>query len=183
MKFHPLNNHRILVIDDNRATHDDYRKILTRFPDVPDSGKDEAALFGDTAAKFQSPIFEISSAYQGLEGLDLIEKSLREKRPYALAFVDVRMPPGWDGIETISKIWEMFSELEVVICTAYSDYSWEEMVKKLGRSDRMIVLKKPFDAIEVLQLAVALTTKWRMNQQAKLRLDNLEKIIETWHSR
>ena len=71
----------------------------------------------------------------------------------------------------------------LVLCTAYSDYSWEEMVKKLGRSDRMIVLKKPFDAIEVQQLAVTLTTKWRMNQQAKLRLDNLEKIIEAWHSR
>ena len=89
--------------------------------------EDEAALFGDTTVKFQLPMFEIDSAYQGQEGLDLIEKSLLENRPYALAFVDVRMPPGWDGVETTCKIWEKYPDLQVVICTAYSDYSWEEM--------------------------------------------------------
>jgi CheY-like chemotaxis protein len=181
MKFNPLNNHRILVIDDNRAIHDDFRKILTRRPDPPDS--DGAPLFGVTTLKFQLPIFEISSAYQGLEGMGLIEKSLREKRPYALAFVDVRMPPGWDGIETVSKIWEKYPDLQVVICTAYSDYSWEELVRKLGYFDQMVILKKPFDNIEVLQLAVAMTAKWRFNQMTKLRVRNLEEIIEVGFSR
>jgi CheY-like chemotaxis protein len=177
MKFNPLHNHRILVIDDNRAIHDDFRKILTRRPDPPDS--DGVPLFGVTTLKFQLPIFEISSAYQGLEGMGLIEKSLREKRPYALAFVDVRMPPGWDGIETVSKIWEKYPDLQVVICTAYSDHSWGEMVKELGYFDQMVILKKPFDNIEVLQLAVAMTAKWRFNQLTKLRVRNLEAIIES----
>jgi CheY-like chemotaxis protein len=183
MQFNPLNNHRILVIDDNHAAHDDYRKILTRWPDLPDLRKDEAALFGNTAVKFHPPIFEISSAYQGQEGLELIERSLREKRPYALAFVDVRMPPGWDGIETARQIWEEYPDLQVVLCTAYSDYSWEEIVKKLGFSDRLVILKKPFDTIEVLQLAVGMTEKWRLNQMNKLRVDNLEKIMEAGLSR
>jgi two-component system, sensor histidine kinase and response regulator len=102
---------------------------------------------------------------------------LQENHPYAMAFVDVRMPPGWDGVETTAKIWQKYPDLQVVICTAYSDYSWEEMLKKLGYSDRLIILKKPFDNIEVLQLAISMTEKWRLYQQAKLRLDDLEKMV------
>ena len=69
-------------------------------------------------------------------------------------------------------------DLQVVICRAYADYSWEEVLRKLGSSERMVILKKPFDNIEVLQLAVAMTEKWRLNQQAKLRLGDLEKLIQ-----
>src|SRR2546422_11487178 len=94
-----------------------------------------------------------------------------------MAFVDVRMPPGWDGIETIARIWKEYPDLQVVVCTAYSDYSWEEMVEKLGHSDRLVILKKPFDNVEVQQLANALTQKWRLLQQAKVRLDVLEKSV------
>jgi two-component system, sensor histidine kinase and response regulator len=177
MKFNPLSNHRVLVIDDNRAIHEDFRKILTRASSF--LAYHEAALFGDTTRKFPQPIFEIDSAYQGQEGLDLIEKSLKENRPYALAFVDVRMPPGWDGVETTCKIWEKYPDLQVVICSAFSDYSWEEMVSKLGYWDRVVILKKPFDNIEVLQLAIAMTEIWRHNQQTKLRVDNLEQLIQS----
>jgi CheY-like chemotaxis protein len=179
MKFNPGKNHRILVIDDNPAIHADLRKILapSKLPNGLD--EDKAALFGDRAAKFQLPIFEIDSAYQGQAGLDLIEESLRRYRPYSLAFVDVRMPPGWDGIETTCKIWEKYPDLHVVICTAFSDYSWEEMVEPMGYLDRVVVLKKPFDNIEVMQLAVAMTEKWRLSQEAKLRVNNLEELIQS----
>ena len=85
-----------------------------------------------------------------------------------MAFVDVRMPPGWDGIETIARIWEVYPDLQIVVCTAYSDYSWEEMRAKVGQPDSLLVLKKPFDNIEVQQLAHALTKKWLLNQQAAL---------------
>jgi two-component system, sensor histidine kinase and response regulator len=179
MKIDPHKNHRILVIDDNRAIHEDFRKILLKAANAPhDLAEDEAALFGEATSSFQLPAFEIDSAYQGQEGLDLIEKSLRENRHYAMAFVDVRMPPGWDGVETTAKIWQKYSDLQVVICTAYSDYSWEEMLKRLGYSDRLVILKKPFDKIEVLQLAISMTEKWRLYQQAKLHLDDLEKLVQ-----
>jgi len=177
MKFNPLKNRRILVIDDNHAIHEDFRKILTPSKLPNDLGEQEAELFADTTVKFPFPSFEIDSAYQGEEGLDLIRRSLLEDYPYALAFVDVRMPPGWDGIETTSNIWKKYPDLQVVLCTAYSDYSWEEMLRKLGYSDRLVVLKKPFDAIEVLQLAVAMTEKRRHDQQSKLRLNDLEELI------
>jgi signal transduction histidine kinase len=178
MHFNPQKNQRILLIDDNQAIHDDFRKILKK-PDAPSSNlaAAEAALFGETAPEVELPEFQIDSAFQGQEGLDFIEKSLNENHPYAMAFVDVRMPPGWDGVETTAKIWQKYPDLQVVICTAYSDYSWEEMLKKLGYSDRLIILKKPFDNIEVLQLAISMTEKWRLYQQAQLRLTDLEKMV------
>jgi signal transduction histidine kinase/ActR/RegA family two-component response regulator len=94
-----------------------------------------------------------------------------------MAFVDVRMPPGWDGVETTAQIWKKYPDLQVVICTAYSDYSWEEMLGKLGYSDRLVILKKPFDNIEALQLAISMTEKWRLYHQAKLRLNDLEGMV------
>ena len=87
-----------------------------------------------------------------------------------MAFVDVRMPPGWDGIETIARIWEVDPELQVVVCTAYSDYSWEDMRAKVGQPDSLLVLKKPFDNIEVQQIAHALTKKWLLNSQSRLQI-------------
>ena len=145
---------RILVIDDNEAIHQDFRKILGSSGAADaDLAEARAALFGETSAPSTGPSVEIDSAFQGQEGLALVVRSLEQDRPYALAFVDVRMPPGWDGIETTSRIWERDPHVQIVICTAYSDYSWSDMLDKLGRSDRLVVLKKPFDNIEVQQLA------------------------------
>jgi signal transduction histidine kinase/AmiR/NasT family two-component response regulator len=178
MTINPDKNHRILVIDDNRAIHEDFRKVLIKTSGT-DNDFDEAtaSLFGDAPSQPKMPVFQIDSAFQGKEGLEMIEKSLQEEHPYAMAFVDVRMPPGWDGVETTAKIWQKYPDLQVVICTAYSDYSWENMLNVLGYSDRMVILKKPFDSIEVMQLAISMTEKWRLYQQAKLRLADLERMV------
>src|ERR1035438_6648588 len=96
-------NHRILVIDDNMAIHDDLRKILLGEIKTQENLRDdEELLFGEEPAAVTR--FEIDSAYQGQEGLAKLEESLAKGRPYALAFVDVRMPPGWDGVETITHL-------------------------------------------------------------------------------
>jgi CheY-like chemotaxis protein len=179
MSFNPLKNHRILVIDDNRAIHEDFRKILLTVSKTSDDlDAPEAELFGQTTVDSKPPVFEIDSAYQGQEGLELVEKSLWEDRPYAMAFVDIRMPPGSDGVGIISRIWQRYPDLQVVLCSAYSDYSWEDMLKVLGFTDRLLILKKPFENIEVLQLAIAMTEKWRLLQQVRLRLDDLERIVK-----
>jgi len=170
-------SHRILVVDDNPAIHEDIRKILCP-PAHDDLSQDEAALFGTAAPANERSDFEIDSAHQGQEGLAMVEKALAEGRPYSMAFVDVRMPPGWDGIETIRQVWNHYPELQVVICTAYSDHSWDDIIRNLGKSDSMVILKKPFDNVEVLQLAHALTKKWVVTRQAKHRLDDLEAIVE-----
>lgn len=173
----PENKH-ILVIDDNRAIHEDFRKVLA------DTGGDtgleaaEEALFGDTAASQPKRVtFQLDYASQGLEGVEKIQQARGAGTPFAMAFVDVRMPPGIDGIETAAKIWEVAPDTQVVICTAYSDYSWDEMIAKLGYSDRLVLLKKPFDNVEVLQLACAMTEKWRLVQEAKLKLEQLERMV------
>jgi two-component system, cell cycle sensor histidine kinase and response regulator CckA len=169
---------RILVIDDMRAIHDDFRKILIgRTSESAEWEKGEAALFGRPSDPDPRREYRIDSAYQGREALVMTQQAITEGRPYAMAFIDVRMPPGLDGIETTLELWKLDPDVQVVICTAYSDYSWTEMLEKLGQSDRLVILKKPFDAVEVLQLANALTEKWRLLQSARRKMDDLENLV------
>ncbi len=172
-------NPRILVVDDNVSIHEDFRKILgTGGPSQKTLEAAAAELFGLASpaqeAAGVAPTFDVHTASQGEEGLARVAAAKAAGQPYALAFVDVRMPPGWDGVETVEKMWEVQPDLQVVLCTAYSDYSWNDLVAKLGSSDRMLILKKPFNTIEVQQLATALTEKWRLTQQAQLKIDELE---------
>jgi PAS domain S-box-containing protein len=168
-------NHRILVVDDNRAIHDDLRKILASNGTDRDLESDEAALF--QAEPVAVTNFEIDSAYQGEEALEKLREACEAGRPYALAFVDVRMPPGWDGVETITQFRKVDPDLQTVICTAYSDYSWNDIQRRLGHSDNLLILKKPFDNIEVIQLAHALSRKWLVSRQAEARMLDLDMIV------
>jgi signal transduction histidine kinase len=172
-------NRRVLVVDDNRAIHGDFRKVLGE-PSHEQSAlaELEAVLFGQAPARPRVEPFLIDSAYQGQEARALVEGALQRDRPYAVAFIDMRMPPGWDGAETAQRLWEIDPELQVVICTAYSDYSWEELLGRLAdHSDRFLILKKPFDHIEVRQLATALSRKWTLARQARMRSQELEAVV------
>jgi PAS domain S-box-containing protein len=173
-----LKNRRVLVIDDNREIHGDFRKILSPGKSTKSAVElSEMALFGTSSASANLPEFEVDSAFQGQEGVQLVQKALDEGRPYAMAFVDVRMPPGLDGIETTSRIWAIDPNVQIVICTAYSDYSWSKMYEKLGNSDRLLILKKPFDSVEASQLALALTEKWSLQQQSLQKMGELESHV------
>lgn len=171
-------NRRILLIDDTPSIHLDFRKILLQ--DRTAEGELEAvetALFGQVVKASTVP-FEVDSAYQGQEGLAMVRQSIQANSPYALAFVDMRMPLGWDGVETIERLWQEDPRLQIVICTAYSDHSWESVLKRLDTRDRLLILKKPFDNIEVCQLANALTAKWDMTQQAALQMGELKEAVQ-----
>ena len=171
-------NRRVLLIDDMPTIHEDFRKILLPAASAKSAlAAAEAALFGDAppaAASPAGPGFELDSAYQGQEGLARLQQARAAGRPYALAFVDMRMPPGWDGVETIARLWDEDPELQVVICTAFADTSWDEVLTRLEARDRLLILKKPFDAIEVLQLANALCAKWNAVKQVRRHVDELE---------
>ena len=173
-------NRRILVIDDNPLIHSDFKKTLSEeLRPVDRLAATESDLFGLKASdKTRRVGFELTSAFQGEDGVGILRRALAGGHRFAMAFVDVRMPPGLDGIQTTARLWEIDPDLQVVICTAHSDYSWEEMVERLGHSDRMVILKKPFDPVEVLQLANALTEKWRLLQATKRRMDELEKLVD-----
>jgi two-component system, sensor histidine kinase and response regulator len=172
-----LRNRRILLVDDMPAIHEDFRKTLGHSAMASELDEDEALLFGKPLrTAFAS--FELDSAYQGMEALDKVRASLLADRPYAMAFIDMRMPPGWDGVETIEHIWQDDPDLQIVVCTAYSDYSWREVLARLDARDRLLILKKPFDAIEVYQLASAMTKKWEMTKQAAFKMSRLEQAVE-----
>jgi two-component system, cell cycle sensor histidine kinase and response regulator CckA len=171
---------RILIVDDNPSIHEDFRKILGAKTAAQSHLEDvESALFGDKSAASSDERhgFRIDSAHQGKEAFEKVKKAVAEGDPYVLAFVDVRMPPGWDGIETLENIWRAAPDLQAVICTAYSDYSWDEMTRRLGQTDNLLILKKPFETVEVLQMAHALSQKWTLGRQAKLRLDDLDRMV------
>ena len=172
---------RILLIDDNPSIHEDFKKVLQPQETQSDAlAAARAGLMGGastdgtTTSVTERKPFELDSATQGEAGLEMLCRALQEGRPYSMAFVDVRMPPGWDGVRTIEELWAADPDLQVVICTAYSDYSWEETVERLGRSDRLLILKKPFDSIEILQLASALTQKWATARRERELFDSLK---------
>lgn len=173
--------YRVLVIDDNKTIHEDFRKVLSHRSHSSNIKSVKESVFGANNSHVEEiflPSFEIDTASQGEEGLSYVEKSLEERKPYSLMFVDIRMPPGWDGVETIHRIWKIDPEIQTVICTAYSDYSRDEIVKKLGHTDRLLILKKPFDNIEVLQFALSLTEKWKLEQAAKQQVIILNKLVK-----
>jgi EAL domain-containing protein (putative c-di-GMP-specific phosphodiesterase class I)/CheY-like chemotaxis protein len=171
-------NRRVLVIDDNVAIHEDFRKILgpSRLSGAA-LDEFESMLFGSSEQRPELASFELEFATQGEQGVEMVGQARAAGRPYALAFVDVRMPPGMDGIETTARIWRLDPDIQIVICTAYSDHSWQQILKKLGRSDRLVVLKKPFDNIEVLQLADTLTQRWQSAGVMQQHLQKLQQII------
>jgi CheY-like chemotaxis protein len=109
-----LFTHRILVIDDNPAIHEDYRKILVSHEDGRMSAA-EAALFRGQQPSIGRPTFDLDSAMQGRDGVERARVALAEGRPYSVAFVDMRMPPGWDGLETIEHLWAIDPEIQVVV--------------------------------------------------------------------
>jgi len=171
-------NQRILVIDDNRAIHDDFRKILTRADDSEaELAAAELAIFGESAAVDARPTFDVDSALQGEQGVECVRAALAAGRPYAVAFVDMRMPPGWDGLETIQKLWAVDADVQIVICSAHSDYDWTEVVARLGHADKLLIIKKPFEPIEVLQCACALTRKWHNERIVRRQMDTLEQVV------
>jgi PAS domain S-box-containing protein len=173
---------RILIVDDNPAIHADFRKILCPDQNISQEFEEsEAALFGESVTKQTENSFELAFASQGQEALELVRRASKDGRPYMLAFIDVRMPPGWDGIETVARIWELDRDLQVVICTAYSDYSWNQMASKLNQPDKFVILKKPFDTIEVLQLANAFTEKWVLQRLVEDRTRKVQESENRYH--
>lgn len=177
-----FNNRRVLIIDDDTRIHEDFRKILSDSSSQSEYDEVESRLFGGIEGAPVSPVYEVDSAYQGEEGFNRVVQACNDKKPYAMAFVDMRMPPGWDGLETIKHIWQVDSQIQLVICTAYSDYSWNEVLYHLGASDRLIILKKPFDMVEVQQLTTALTTKWNLSRESISRLKKIQDSEEKYRT-
>ena len=169
---------RILVIDDTPAIHADIRKVLA--PEAIQDELDEltAQLFDDGDGPCPPSLnYQVDSAFQGATGLNMVAKAIEDGQPYSMAFVDVRMPPGWNGVETIERIREVDQDIQIVMCTAYSDFSWRDIQNRFGRNDWMLIIHKPFDVAEVQQLACALSEKWSLARLASVNKQRLEENV------
>lgn len=173
---------RILIVDDNPATHTDLKEILGqkgRFTLDNEIYALEEELFANASEKRKRAPkgnlnYELDDAYQGHEAIKMVEQAHAEKNPYSIVFMDVRMPPGIDGIQTIQKIWKKHPYIEMIICTAYSDHTWDQIVEKLGSTDQLLFIKKPFNTISVKQIVLSLTKKWEQRRKKEARLIDLE---------
>ena len=161
------NSHRILVIDDNPQIHKDWRQLLEGI-DADAPIEEKLAILDMYSDSIKDRVFEIDFAFHGQDGLKEIHQALQEKRPYVMAIVDIRMPPGWDGLMTIEHIWEICPELHIVICAAYSDYTWSDIVERLGKSEKLVMLKYPYNKVEVKQFIIGLAEKVGCKLSAKI---------------
>ena len=165
---------RILIVDDNISIHEDFQSILLDEKNIAENNElqeIEKILFGKKQKKSDLTemkiVYQLDYAFQGEEAIEMVNKACESNLPYSLIFMDVRMPPGIDGIKTIKEIWEKNIDVEIVLCTAYSDYSWNEILDIFGETDHLFIIKKPFNAVEIKQIALTLTTKWKIDQENK----------------
>ncbi|MTI88232.1 MAG: response regulator [Balneolaceae bacterium] len=179
-------NKHILIVDDNASIHQDIESVLVGA--LSTSADEEflemeEELFANedeepSSVSVTDIHYDIDHAYQGEEAVKLTNDASEKETPYSLIFMDVRMPPGMDGIQTIKKIWENHPYTQIVICTAYSDYSWESILSELGTSDRLLFMRKPFDATALKQTTLTLTTKWKLEKEALKYTEKLEQEVE-----
>jgi CheY-like chemotaxis protein len=151
----------VLVIDDTVAIHGDFRRILSdTAPGASELDDLSGALFGGAPlAPSRRYRYSVDMAAQGEAGLALLSNAVRGGDPYDVAFVDMRMPPGWNGVETTARLWEADADLQVVLCTAYSDFRWDEVIAELGTSRHLHLLRKPFSADHARSMAEVLGVK------------------------
>ncbi len=150
---HP-DTRKILIVDDNPDIHRDFTNILDTSTDTSVLDQLESEIFGSQNAlrQIESYHYQLVFATQGQQALEMVKAAVECADPFLMAFVDMRMPPGWDGLETIERLWQVDTQLQIVLCTAYSDYSWQEIQQRLGNTANLLILKKPFDVSEAAQM-------------------------------
>ncbi|MFM2092354.1 MAG: hypothetical protein RLZZ127_2843 [Planctomycetota bacterium] len=153
----------VLVVDDQTEVHEAFRMVLATPPT-----DDLAALTGARAKAPSTPGLDLECVSDGPAAVAATRRRHDQGTPFLIAFVDMRMP-GMDGLATVRALWEIDRRLEVVICTAWSDRTLDELRAGLGSRSRFLVLRKPFDAVEVQQLATSLGEKWLLARQAETR--------------
>ncbi len=175
---HP-DTRKILIVDDNPDIHHDFTSILDASTDTAVLDQLESEICGsqDDPLQIESYHYQLVFATQGQQALEMVKAAVAGSDPFLLAFVDMRMPPGWDGLETIERLWQADAQLQIVLCTAYSDHSWQEIQQQLGNTANLLILKKPFDVSEVAQLAATLTEKWRLSKKAATKQETLTYMV------
>ncbi len=178
---------RVLIVDDQQAIHDTFDRVfackkiedgaLADFEARFLAGGRPESVDTDAATNQTPPQYSLDHATSGQQALELAQQAVRGGNAYLVAFVDMRMP-GLDGLETTERLWQIDPNLQIVICTAYSDHMWDDVLRKLGYNDRLLLLRKPFESDEARQLALALSEKSRLALIQKQKFEALGQEVE-----
>ncbi|MBU3917997.1 response regulator, partial [bacterium] len=179
-----INNTRILVADDEEASLDIFREILE--PDSMDN-QNELSDLGELENKplrkqtlqKSVPEYDLFTCRQSEEVVEAVENSITEKRPFAVAFLDVRMPPGPNGLWAAEQIRALDPAIEIVIVTAYSDVNPDDFGISLQPAHKLLYLKKPFSPQEIQQFARSLSSKWHVEQKLRASKEDLEMQVRS----
>ncbi len=142
MRDNEIMEHKILMVDDSEEMHELYKKIIEKM---------NAKNFGMQ--------FSLEHCFQGEVGVLKVREAYRNKDPYSLVIMDIRMPPGIDGIQTIKHIREEYPQTEFIVCTAFQQYSWEDYLEIFGPSDKILYINKPYNKTTMKQLTLYVCSK------------------------
>ena len=182
---------RVIVIDPNRDVRQSFMESLTgqkkrKQKQITDSLKTDLASENETTGTDETTMlhqhehdFELTFACEGRQGVEKIRQAYENNTPFKLAFVAVRMPSGWDGLETIEQIWQIDPRMQIVISAPRSDRIYDKIAERFGHKDNLMILKTPFDHEELRQMAGALTEKWIRTTQANMRMSQLQHTVES----
>lgn len=164
MKFKDGWNNRVLIVDDQEEIHQDFEEMLN--PSITRSSTDDLAkVFNSDADNSFLPEFELLHAKSGKEACEMVEEAIKTGNPIAVAYMDVRMPPGWDGVETTRKIRKADKDIEIVIMTAYSSKPLSEIVHNIDLLYKLLYIRKPFAREEIQQMTISLVEKWNVERE------------------
>ena len=160
-------NYRVLIVDDEDGIHRDFEDMLNPNRRQRLTAKLAETLLDkvpDNKTSFL-PNFELLHAVSGEEACDIICAAKASKRPIAAAYMDVRMPPGIDGVEAIRRIRQTEKDIELVIMTAYTDKPLPEILLNMEMLNKLLYLRKPFAPEEVQQITLSLVERWNVEQE------------------
>ena len=173
MEFKKDWNYRVLVVDDQQEIHQDFEEMLT--PSLTEASTDDLAeAFASEVDESFLPEFKLLHARSGAEAYKTIRTAIETDNPIAVAYIDIRMPPGMDGIETTRRIREIDENIEIVIMTAYTDKSLGEVVREMELLHKLLYIRKPFAREEIQQITLSLAEKWNVESELAEKRRQLE---------
>ena len=178
MEIDDCANKRVLVVDDQHEIHTDFMEMLSP-TEVGSSADEMAEAFLSETPEIGLPTFELLHSVSGEDACEVIRAGRNLNRPIALAYVDVRMPPGIDGVETIRQIREIDREVELVVMTAYTERNLPNTIRKLGLPHKLLYIRKPFTREEIQQITLSLVLKWNVEREMVLGRQRLKAVLDT----